>query len=67
MAVKCFAASKPPRNSRNQGTFAKIKRGRVSASYNVVSASRVICRQEKSRDEPGAGRDPADGLVPHDP
>jgi hypothetical protein len=45
-----------------KGTFAKIKRGRLSVSYNVVSASRVICRQEKSRDEPGAERDPAGGV-----
>ena len=35
-----------------EGTFAKIKRGR----QYVVNASRVICRREKSRDEPGAGR-----------
>jgi hypothetical protein len=50
-----------------EGTFAKIKRGRLSVSYNVVSASRVICRREKSRDELGAERDPAGGLIPHDP
>jgi hypothetical protein len=50
-----------------EGTFAKIKRGRLSVSYNVVSASRVICRREKSTDELGAERDPAGGLIPHDP
>ncbi len=39
-----------------EGTFAKITRGPGYTSFNVVSASRVICRQGRSRDEPGASR-----------
>ena len=31
-----------------EGTFTKMKRGRLYTSYNVVSASRVICHQENS-------------------
>ena len=33
-----------------EGTFAKMKRGRRHTSYNVVSASRVICRQDGGAD-----------------
>jgi hypothetical protein len=32
-----------------EGTFAKMKRDRRHTSYNVVSARRVICHQEKSQ------------------
>jgi hypothetical protein len=70
LAIRVISLGSPPCQSGAvtvEGTFAKIKRGRLSVSYNVVSASRVICRQEKSWDEPGAGRDPTGGLVPHDP
>ena len=41
-----------------EGTFDKMKRGKRYTSYNVVNASRVICRQGSPGDEPGAGRDP---------
>jgi hypothetical protein len=54
-AIRVISLGSPPCQSGAvtvEGTFAKIKRGRLSVSYNVVSASRVICRQEKSRDEP---------------
>jgi hypothetical protein len=44
-----------------EGTFAKIKRG-LSVHYNVVSASRVICRQGSPGDEPEGGRDPVGGV-----
>ncbi len=36
-----------------EGTFNKMKRGRRYTSYNVVNASRVICRQGSPGDEPG--------------
>jgi hypothetical protein len=69
-AIRVISLGSPPCQSGAvtvEGTFAKIKRGRLSVSYNVVSASRVICRREKSTDELGGERDPAGGLIPHDP
>ncbi len=61
LAILVTSFGRPPCRSGAvtvEGTFAKMKRGRLATSYNVVSASRVICRQTKSRDE----RDPADGV-----
>jgi len=69
LAIRVISLGSPPCQSGAvtvEGTFAKIKRG-LSVHYNVVSASRVICRREKSTDELGGERDPAGGLIPHDP
>jgi hypothetical protein len=63
-AIRVISPGSPPCLSGAvmvEGTFAKIKRG-LSVHYNVVSASRVICRQGSPGDEPGGGRDPAGGL-----
>jgi hypothetical protein len=64
-AIRVISPGSPPCQSGAvtvEGTFAKIKRGRLSVSYNVVSASRVICRQGSPGDEPGGGHDPAGGV-----
>jgi len=52
-AIRVFSPGRSPCQSGAvtvEGTFAKIKRGRLSVSYNVVSASRVICRQDGGAD-----------------
>ena len=60
-AIRVFSLGRSPCRSGAvmvEGTFDKMKRGRRYTSYNVVNASRVICRQGSPGDEPGAGRDP---------
>jgi len=60
-AIRVFSLGRSPCRSGAvmvEGTFNKMKRGRRYTSYNVVNASRVICRQGSPGDEPGAGRDP---------
>ena len=51
-AIRVVSLGRPPCQSGAvmvEGTFDKMKRGRRYTSYNVVNASRVICRHEKSR------------------
>jgi len=58
-AISVFSLGRSPCRSGAvmvEGTFNKMKRGRRYTSYNVVNASRVICRQGSPGDEPGAGR-----------
>ncbi len=61
LAILVTSLGSPPCKSGAvtvEGTFAKIKISARHTSYNTVSASRVIYRQEKSRDERGAGASP---------